>query len=145
MGIRPTLTDQIWATAKQWAKSSTCPKRQVGAVLVKDGHIIETGYNGAPPGEAHCTDLGCYEVASKCERAVHAEHNLLLHAARHGHSTLGTTVYVTLKPCFKCQMYMRSAGVKSWKWLEDNRERPGAPQIEVTSEEELRWTLSRSS
>lgn len=98
-------------------------------MLVRDGCIIEVGYNGAASGQPHCRDVGCFEVDSKCERAVHAEHNLILHAARHGHRTAGAVVYCTLQPCFKCQMFLRNAGVTEWHWLEENRERPGAPTV----------------
>ena len=128
--------DRYFSTAQVWATASTCLKRQVGATLVKDGHVIATGYNGAPPGEPHCDDVGpdglvvgCHLVDMKCKRAIHAEHNAILQAAQHGHSTRGSVMYVTLEPCHECKMFMRGAGISEWYWMESKSDRhaPTAP------------------
>lgn len=127
---------RYFATAQIWSEASTCLKRQVGATLVKDGHVIATGYNGAPPGAIHCNELGpdglvvgCYLVDMKCKRSIHAEHNAILQAARHGHSTNGAVMYVTLEPCHECQMFMRGAGIFEWYWIEckPDRHTPSEP------------------
>lgn len=98
---------------------STCMKRKVGAVLVKDSHIVSTGYNGAPPGFKHCTpdtcvrkDLKSGEKPELC-RGVHAEINCIIQAAIHGTSIKGNTIlYTTTFPCMSCIKLLINAGVK---------------------------------
>jgi dCMP deaminase len=102
------------------AKRSTCLRRQVGAVLVKDRKILATGYNGAPKGVTHCSVTGCLreelnvpsgERHEIC-RGTHAEQNLIAQAALHGVSTEGSTVYCTDKPCSICTKILINAGVE---------------------------------
>ncbi|MHA1285131.1 MAG: deoxycytidylate deaminase [Promethearchaeota archaeon] len=101
------------------AKRSTCIKRHVGAVLVKDSHIISTGYNGAPAGLKHCTPEICVrknlksgEKPELC-RGVHAEINCIIQAAIHGTSIQGnTTLYSTTFPCMSCLKLIINAGIK---------------------------------
>lgn len=98
---------------------STCLKRKVGAVLVKDSHILSTGYNGAPSGFSHCTidtcvrqDLKSGEKPELC-RGVHAEINCIIQAAIHGTSIMGeTTLYSTHFPCMSCLKLLINAGIK---------------------------------
>jgi dCMP deaminase len=97
--------------AKTVALRSTCPKAQVGAVIVRDGSIISTGYNGAPIGEKHCYEVGHNEVAGHCQRAVHAELNAILQAAKHGNATNGSTLYITHFPCNHCLKAIKNAGI----------------------------------
>ncbi|HHY15710.1 MAG TPA: dCMP deaminase family protein [Firmicutes bacterium] len=100
---------------------STCLRRQVGAVLVRDKHIIATGYNGAPRGVTHCLDVGCLrekrgipsgERHEIC-RGTHAEQNAIIQAALHGVSTLGSTLYCTHQPCILCAKMLINAGVEA--------------------------------
>jgi len=86
-------------------KGSACLRRQVGAVLVKDNHVLSTGYNGAARGVEHCKT--CMRVC----RAVHAEANAIAQAALHGISTEGSTVYCTHQPCFMCAKLLLNAVV----------------------------------
>jgi len=79
--------------AKEVASRSTCPRAAVGAVIVKDNRILATGYNGAPAGEPHCTEVGCDMVDGHCQRAVHAETNAIAQAAKYGISVDGATLY----------------------------------------------------
>lgn len=100
---------------------STCMRRQVGAVIVKDNRIITTGYNGAPSGCHHCTEIGtCFrqehnipsgERHEMC-RALHAEQNAIIQAARIGNTTDGATIYVTDQPCVICAKMCINAGIK---------------------------------
>ena len=100
---------------------STCMRRQIGAVIVKDNRIITTGYNGAPSGCRHCTEIGsCYrqehnipsgERHELC-RALHAEQNAIIQAARIGNTTDGATIYVTNQPCVICAKMCINAGIK---------------------------------
>ena len=100
---------------------STCLRRQVGALIVKDNRIITTGYNGAPEGIKHCSDIGsCYRSELKIPsgerhelcRALHAEQNAIIQAAKIGVSTQGATMYVTLQPCVICAKMAINAGIK---------------------------------
>ena len=107
--------------AELTAKRSTCLRRQVGAVIVKDKHIIATGYNGAPKGLKHCAQLGgCLreklhvpsgERHELC-RALHAEQNAIIQAATLGQSIEGGTIYVTHHPCSICAMMILNAGLE---------------------------------
>lgn len=100
---------------------STCLSRQVGAVIIKDKQIIATGYNGAPSGAIHCTDLG-YCVRKKMGypsgqglelcRAGHAEANAIDQCAKWGTSCDGATLYVTTQPCVFCCIHIIQAGIK---------------------------------
>lgn len=88
------------------AKRGTCPRAQVGAVLVNGFNKIRSiGYNGSPPKEDHCEDVGCRMVDSHCVRTIHAEENVLEHIYGIKSLVKGTkdhTLYVTHKPCSKC-------------------------------------------
>ncbi|MCJ7647500.1 MAG: dCMP deaminase family protein [Candidatus Lokiarchaeota archaeon] len=97
---------------------STCIKRKVGAVLIKDSHILSTGYNGAPTGFNHCTPETCIrknlEPGNQPElcRGVHAEINCIIQAAIHGTSIKGeTTLYSTTFPCMSCLKLIINAGI----------------------------------
>jgi dCMP deaminase len=111
--------------AKVVSKRSTCIKRHVGAVLVKDSHILSTGYNGAPSGFKHCSSETCVrqnlksgEKPELC-RGVHAEINCIIQAAIHGTSILGnTTLYSTHFPCMNCLKLIINAGIKKLVYKE---------------------------
>lgn len=108
------------------SQRSTCIKRKVGAVLVKDSHIISTGYNGAPAGFKHCTaetclrkDLKSGEKPELC-RGVHAEINCIIQAAIHGTSINGeTTLYSTTFPCMACLKLIINAGINRLVYKEE--------------------------
>ena len=100
---------------------STCLRRQVGAVIVRDNRIITTGYNGAPSGTFHCIDRGvCLREElgipsgqrHELCRALHAEQNAIIQAAKTGISTEGTTLYVTAQPCVICAKMCINAGIR---------------------------------
>lgn len=102
------------------ATRSTCLRRKVGAILVKDRHIIATGYNGAPRGLAHCAEVGCLRsqqgIASgerhELCRALHAEQNAIIQAAVSGVSIDGATLYVNLFPCSLCAKMLINSRIK---------------------------------
>jgi len=107
--------------AELTAQRSTCLRRQVGAVIVKDRHIIATGYNGAPRGLKHCEEKGgCLRqqlgVPSgqrhELCRALHAEQNAIIQAATLGQSIEDGTIYVTHQPCVICAKMIINAGIK---------------------------------
>jgi dCMP deaminase len=99
--------------AELFAKRSSCERGHVGAVLVKEGRIISTGYNGAPPGMKHCLEVGCEEVEGTegCQRTIHAEANAIVWAARMGVPTLDSIMYSTHSPCASCARLIIAAGV----------------------------------
>lgn len=98
--------------AVQAATRSTCPRKSVGAVIVRDKTVLSTGYNGSIRGAAHCTEVGCLIENDHCERTVHAEANAIVQAARHGTRLEGGEIYVTASPCFNCFKLIANAGLK---------------------------------
>lgn len=117
---RPSWDEYFMQMAELTAKRSTCLRRNVGAIIVKDKHIIATGYNGAPKGLPHCEELGgCLrqklgvpsgERHELC-RALHAEQNAIIQAATLGQSVEGATIYVTHQPCIICAKMIINAGI----------------------------------
>ena len=101
------------------ATRSTCTRRKVGALLVKNRIVISTGYNGAPAGHQHCKDIGCLreqlnvQSGEKHElcRGVHAEQNAIIQAAVHGIPVSGSSMYCTSKPCSICAKMIVNAGI----------------------------------
>jgi len=106
------------------SERSTCIRRQVGAAVVRGGKLISTGYNGAPRGLPHCTDIGCIRdelnIPSGTQheicRATHAEQNALLHAGFD--RTLGADIYTTTFPCSICTKMIINAGIVHVYFLE---------------------------
>jgi dCMP deaminase len=102
------------------AERSTCLRHHMGAVAVKDKHILTTGYNGAPAGVKDCLELGCLRDAQNIPsgtrteicRAIHAEQNVIIQAALHGIILEGCTIYCTHTPCVLCAKMMVNARVK---------------------------------
>lgn len=97
--------------AVQAATRSTCPRKAVGAVIVRDRAVLATGYNGSIRGLPHCTDVGCLMVNGHCVRTVHAEANAILQAAKHGVRLDGAEIYVTASPCWDCFKLVANAGI----------------------------------
>jgi dCMP deaminase len=102
------------------ATRSTCLRRQVGAIVVKQKRILSTGYNGAPMGLSHCAETGCLrqqmgipsgERQELC-RGLHAEQNAIIQASQHGTSLGGGTLYTTLAPCLTCAKMIINAGIE---------------------------------
>ena len=108
---RPSRDKTLMEVAKVFARRSTC-KVKVGAVLVKEGRVIATGYNGSPPGQPHCIDEGCIlDNTHRCTRTIHAEINVILMAARYGISTEGAILYCTTAPCPNCSKLLTNSGI----------------------------------
>jgi dCMP deaminase len=117
---RPSWDEYFMKIACLVAERSTCLRRHVGGLLVKDKRIIATGYNGAPSGFEHCAKVGCLrdrmnipsgERHELC-RGLHAEQNAILQAALYGQDTRNSTLYCTHKPCLLCAKMLINAGVK---------------------------------
>ncbi len=121
MDKRPSWDEYFMEITKLVATRATCLRRKVGAIIVKDRHILSTGYNGPPRGVKHCDELGgCLRdrlnVPSgermEISRAVHAEQNAIIQAAKLGVSIDGADMYVTNQPCFICAKMIINAGIK---------------------------------
>lgn len=116
---KPSRDEIYMEVAKAFAKRSTCLRKAVGACLIRDNHILGTGYNGAPRLQDECSSVGCLMVDNHCVRTVHAEVNAILSAAYNGVSTNGATLYCTAKPCFRCEGLLINAGIKKVIYIED--------------------------
>lgn len=121
MADRPSWDEYFMEMAQLTAKRSTCMRRSVGAIIVKDRHIVATGYNGAPRGIKHCAERGgCMREklgVPSGERhelcmALHAEQNAIIQAATLGVSIEDATIYVTHQPCVICAKMIINAGIK---------------------------------
>lgn len=114
---RPTRDQTFMEVAHVFARRSTCLRGQVGAVLVRDRRVIATGYNGAPSGAQDCHELGCQVPDDHpelgCQRAIHAEANVVAYAARHQGGAEGATLYSTHEPCRKCAELIIQAGIRA--------------------------------
>lgn len=118
---RPSWDQYFMKMAELTAQRSTCLRRNVGAVIVQDKHIVATGYNGAPRGLAHCIECGgCLREKMRVPsgerhelcRALHAEQNAIIQAATLGQSIEDGTIYVTHQPCVICAKMIINAGIK---------------------------------
>jgi dCMP deaminase len=116
---RPSWDEYFMEITRLVASRSTCLRRHVGALIVKDKKILTTGYNGAPSGMVHCLDAGCLrdklqvpsgERHELC-RGLHAEQNAIIQAAYHGVSIQGATLYSTNMPCIICTKMIINAGI----------------------------------
>ena len=117
---RPTWDEYFLGIAELVSKRSTCLRRSVGAVLVKDKRILATGYNGAPANIEHCEVTGCVRDKLKIPsgerhelcRGLHGEQNAFLQAALHGTSLKDATLYCATQPCIICAEMIINAGIK---------------------------------
>ncbi len=109
------------------AERSTCPRAKVGAIIVKDRNILATGYNGAPRGAPHCTEVGCLihtsitpdgERQENCYRVIHAEINAISQAAKNGTAIDGCDIYITHSPCIHCFKVLINIGVRTIYYAE---------------------------
>ena len=116
---RPAWHEYFMDITRMVAKRSTCLRRHVGAILVKNKRILATGYNGAPSGLKHCEEVGCIRQDSSIPsgqrhelcRGLHAEQNAIIQAAYYGTPIAGSTLYCTNKPCVICSKMLINAGI----------------------------------
>jgi len=109
--MRPPWDDYFMKIAEDVALRSTCDRLSVGAVLVKEKHIVSTGYNGSPAGLEHCDDVGHLMVEGHCVRTVHAEVNAIIQAAVFGLATRDAVCYVTHFPCLNSTKMLINARI----------------------------------
>ncbi len=116
---RPGWDEYFMTLAHEVATRTTCLRRGVGAVIVKDLRILATGYNGVPSGLAHCSQTGCLRQQLNVPsgqrheicRGLHAEQNAIIQAARYGINIDGATIYVTTQPCVVCAKMIINSGI----------------------------------
>ena len=117
--MRPSWDEYFMEIVDLVKERSTCLRRKVGALIVKDRNILTTGYNSSPRNCAHCVDIGCLRQQLKIPsgerhelcRASHAEQNAIVQAAMHGISIKGSTMYITCQPCSICSKMIINAGI----------------------------------
>ena len=121
MSDRPSWHQYFLTITRQVAERSTCTRAKVGAVIVREKNILATGYNGAPAGLPHCTDVGCLvytshtpsgEVEENCFRTIHAEINAIAQAAKNGASIRDAEIYITHTPCIHCLKVLINSGIR---------------------------------
>jgi dCMP deaminase len=116
---RPDIDEYFLKIASVVAERSTCRRHHMGAIAVRDKHILTTGYNGAPAGAKDCLELGCLRdelgipsgTRQEICRAIHAEQNVIIQAGLHGVSLEGSTVYCTHTPCVLCAKMLVNAKI----------------------------------
>ena len=108
---RASWDDYFMSIAQVVATRSTCPRKYVGAVLVKNRTILSTGYNGSIRGMPHCSDVGHMMEDGHCVATIHAESNAILQAAKNGVMIDGSACYVTASPCWSCFKQLANAGI----------------------------------
>ena len=122
------MSDRVgWHTyfmniARQAATRSTCDRKHVGAVIVRDKTILSTGYNGSIRGMPHCDDVGHLMQAGHCVATVHAEANAIIQAAKNGVRIEGAEIYTTASPCWDCFKLVANAGIRTVYYGEFYRE-----------------------
>ena len=142
MSNRLTWHQYFMTITRQVAERSTCNRAKVGAVIVRDRSILATGYNGAPAGMPHCTEVGCLIYESKtpdgdteqnCFRTIYAEINAIAQAAKNGSNIKDASIYITHTPCIHCFKVLVNTGIRQIYYE--------TPYKLHTLEETLRHTL----
>ncbi len=118
--MRPSWDEYFMQLVEIIKTRSTCVRRQVGAIVVKENRILTTGYNGAPSGCKHCEEIGCVRQQlgipsgqrHELCRALHAEQNAIIQAAKYGINIDGACIYVTTQPCVICAKMIINSGIK---------------------------------
>lgn len=139
MKNRPSWDEYFAEMLNIVKKRSTCLRRDVSAIIVKDNRIISTGYNGSPKGVRHCEELGCLREQMGVPsgqrhelcRGIHAEQNAIVQAAVYGVSINGATIYISHSPCVLCAKMIINAGIKNVKYLEGY---PDESSLEILNE-----------
>jgi len=144
---RPTWDQYFIDITHLVSTRSTCLRRQVGALLVKDRNILATGYNGTPSGIRHCEETGCLRERLKVPsgerhelcRGLHAEQNAIIQAARHGVNIDGSTLYCTTMPCIICTKMLINAGIRRIVYDEGYADELAREMVEESGIETVRF------
>ena len=104
--------DYFMNIAKQIATRSTCDRKHVGALIIRDRTILSSGYNGSIRGMPHCDEVGHLMENNHCVATIHAETNAILQAAKNGVMIEGAEIFITASPCWSCFKMLANAGIK---------------------------------
>ncbi len=132
--MRVDWHEYFMSIAYQAATRSTCPRKHVGAVIVRDKTILSTGYNGSIRGLEQCEDVGCTMEDGHCVATVHAEANAIIQAAKNGIMIAGGELYTTASPCWGCFKLIANAGLKTiyyGEFYRDERSKKAADEIGI--------------
>ena len=145
---RPSWDEYFLGICEFVARRSTCLRRQVGAILVRDKRILTTGYNGAPRGLKHCIELGgCQRERMGVPsgqrhelcRGLHAEQNAIIQAALHGVQVTGATMYITTQPCVLCAKMLINAAIERVVYKGDYPDELAMEMLEEAGIKVERW------
>lgn len=148
--MRPSWDEYFMEIAEVVKTRSTCLRRQVGAIIVKDKRILSSGYNGAPSGFKHCDETGCIreqlgvpsgERHELC-RGLHAEQNAIIQASFHGVKIEGSTIYVTIHPCVVCAKMIINSGIIRLVYKGDYSDELSARMLEESDVTVEKLTIS---
>lgn len=120
--VRVSWEKYFMNIAIEVAKRSTCDRKNVGAVIVREKTILSTGYNGSIKGLPHCDEVGCEMVDGHCVRTTHAEANAIVQAAKNGVRIDSAEIFVTASPCYNCFKLIANAGIKKIYYYEFYRD-----------------------
>jgi dCMP deaminase len=132
--MRAEWNEYFMGIAHQAATRATCPRKHVGAVIVRDKTVLSTGYNGSVRGLPHCEDVGCSMEDGHCTATVHAEANAIIQAAKNGVSIEGGEIYTTASPCWNCFKLIANSGIRRiyyGEFYRDERSREVASRIGI--------------
>jgi dCMP deaminase len=132
--VRAGWNEYFMGIAHQAATRSTCPRKHVGAVIVRDKTVLSTGYNGSIRGLPHCDEIGCVMEDGHCITTVHAEANAILQAAKNGVGVDGGELYTTASPCWNCFKLIANSGIRKiyyGEFYRDERARQVADQVGI--------------
>ena len=146
--MRPSWDEYFMEIAEIVKKRSTCLRRHVGAIIVKDKQILTTGYNGSPKNLKHCEEIGCKRAQLNIPsgqrhelcRALHAEQNAIIQAAHNGVNINGATLYVTTRPCVLCAKMCINAGIEKIVYLGDYPDELSSEILEEAGIEVVNFT-----
>jgi dCMP deaminase len=134
MPERASWDEYFMNIARVVSSRSTCDRKFVGAVIVRDKTILSTGYNGSIRGMPHCTEVGHMMEDGHCVATIHAESNAILQAAKNGVAIDGASIYVTASPCWNCFKQVANAGIRRivyGEFYRDNRIFDVAKQLNI--------------
>jgi dCMP deaminase len=120
--VRVSWEKYFMNIAIEVATRSTCDRKNVGAVIVREKTILSTGYNGSIKGLPHCDEVGCEMVDGHCVRTTHAEANAIVQAAKNGVRIDSAEIFVTASPCYNCFKLIANAGIKKIYYYEFYRD-----------------------
>ena len=139
---RKTWNEYFSQIAQLIAARATCSRKHVGAVIVRDKEILATGYNGSMAGTPHCDEVGHLIEDNHCVRTIHAEINAIAQAAKHGVNILGSTIYITTRPCWNCFKVIVNSGIKRIYYLESYRDDPKIEEALEFLDIKMTWIQS---